>query len=208
MIEEGSVPADFANDIAWNHHGRWKIRYNSGCSIIQQSRPFLEYHLRRRIDQIKNIHTLYHTKAKGFILNSSRITGIEAENAEGNAIYPADLTVDASGAGCLAFQCLGKLGVSPPKKTEVSINLFYASRIYKKVPSDAEWKSFLVYPNPPLQSCGGAISPTENNEWMITLFGYGNDNPPADNHEFLESAKTIGNQHIYECIKNVSRLPM
>ncbi|KAF0819887.1 hypothetical protein KIS4809_1159 [Bacillus sp. ZZV12-4809] len=77
MIEGGSVPADFANDIAWNHHGRWKIRYNSGCSIIQQSRPFLEYQLRKRIDQIKNIHTLYNTKAKGFVLNSSRITGIK-----------------------------------------------------------------------------------------------------------------------------------
>jgi 2-polyprenyl-6-methoxyphenol hydroxylase-like FAD-dependent oxidoreductase len=127
MIKGGSVPADFANDIAWHHHGSWKIRYNSGCSIIQQSRPFLEYHLRKRIDQIENIHTLYNTKVKGFTLKDSRITGVEAETAEGTAIYPADLTVDASGASSLALQCLKKLGVAPPKKTEITIHLFYAN---------------------------------------------------------------------------------
>ncbi|PAE23624.1 FAD-dependent oxidoreductase [Bacillus sp. 7894-2] len=202
MIKGGSVPADFSNDIAWHHHGSWKVRYDSGCSIIQQSRPFLEYHLRKRIDQIENIHTLYNTKAKDFTLNGSRITGIEAETAEGNAIYPADLTVDASGASSLAFHCLDKVGVAPLKKTEISINLFYANRIYRKIPSDPEWKSLLVYPDPPLQSFGGAISPTENNEWMITLFGYGANNPPADNNEFLEAAKNLERPHIYDCIKN------
>ncbi|KAF0819886.1 hypothetical protein KIS4809_1158 [Bacillus sp. ZZV12-4809] len=88
------------------------------------------------------------------------------------------------------------------KENKISINLFYASRIYKKIPSDAEWKSFLVYPYPPLQPFGGAISPTENKEWLITLFGYGDNHPPADNQEFLESAKNLENPHIYECIKN------
>lgn len=202
MIKGGSVPADFANDIAWHHHGSWKIRYNAGCSIIQQSRPFLEYHLSKRIEQIENIHTLYNTTAKSFILNDSRITGIEAETAEGTANYPADLTVDASGASSLAFQCLKKIGVDQPKKTELAINLFYANRIYRRIQLDPEWKSLLVYPNPPLQSFGGAISPTENNEWMVTLFGYGANNPPEDHHEFLEAAKNLEKQHIFECIKN------
>ncbi|EWG11345.1 FAD-dependent oxidoreductase [Cytobacillus firmus] len=202
MIKGGSVPADFANDIAWHHHGSWKIRYNSGCSIIQQSRPFLEYHLCKRIDQIENIHTLYNTKVIGFTLNDSRITGVEAENAEGNAIYPADLTVDASGANSLAFRCLEKLGMAQPKKTEISINLYYANRIYRRLRADPEWKSLLVYPNPPRQSFGGAASPTENNDLMITLFGYGANNPPADNNEFLETAKSLEKPHIYDCIKN------
>ncbi|WP_394140298.1 FAD-dependent oxidoreductase [Cytobacillus oceanisediminis] len=203
MIKEGSVPADFANDLAWHHHGSWKIKYDSGLSIIQQSRTFLEGHIRRRIDRIGNIHTLYNTKVKGLLTDGSRVTGIEAETADEMVEFSSDLTVETSGASSLAAQWLKKLGFTTPEKTEVKVNLFYANRIYRKLsPIQREWKSLLVYPNPPAQACGGGISPTEDNQWMITLLGYGVKSPPADNNDFLEYAKNLEQPHVYEAIKD------
>ncbi|CAM3550797.1 FAD-dependent monooxygenase [Aeromicrobium ponti] len=203
MIKEGSVPADFANDLAWHFHGSWKIKYDSGLSIIQQSRTFLEGHIRRRIDRIGNIHTLYNTKVKGLLTDGSRVTGIEAETADEMVEFSSDLTVETSGASSLAAQWLKKLGFTTPEKTEVKVNLFYANRIYRKLsPIQREWKSLLVYPNPPAQACGGGISPTEDNQWMITLLGYGVKSPPADNNDFLEYAKNLEQPHVYEAIKD------
>ncbi|MBT2690645.1 FAD-dependent monooxygenase [Bacillus sp. ISL-47] len=203
MIKEGSVPADFANDLAWYHHGGWKIKYDSGLSIIQQSRPFLEGHIRKRMDRIDNIHTLYNTKVKGLLTDGSRVTGIEAETADEVIELSADLTVETSGASSLAVQWLKKLGFAAPEKTEIKVNLFYANRIYQKLsPIQREWKSLLVYPNPPAQVCGGGISPTVDNQWMVTLLGYGFSSPPADNDAFLEFAKNLEQPHVYEAIKD------
>ncbi|MFL6561810.1 MAG: hypothetical protein ACJ8MO_37610, partial [Bacillus sp. (in: firmicutes)] len=52
LIAEGSVKSDFTSKLAWNHHGSWKVKYHSGMSIIQQSRPFLESHIQRRLEMI------------------------------------------------------------------------------------------------------------------------------------------------------------
>jgi hypothetical protein len=30
LIEDGSVKSDFAKDLTWNHHGKWKLKFNSG----------------------------------------------------------------------------------------------------------------------------------------------------------------------------------
>lgn len=54
LIADGSVKSDFTSGLAWNHHGSWKVKYHAGISIIQQSRPFLEWHIQRRLEMIPN----------------------------------------------------------------------------------------------------------------------------------------------------------
>jgi len=66
LIEDGSVKSDFASDLAWNHHGSWKMKYYTGISIIQQSRPFLEWHIQRRLELIPNISFLYEAKVQRY----------------------------------------------------------------------------------------------------------------------------------------------
>lgn len=42
LIEDGSVVADFTNDLEWFHFGQWKKRFESGIRGVQQTRPFFE----------------------------------------------------------------------------------------------------------------------------------------------------------------------
>ncbi|QIZ06626.1 hypothetical protein HFZ78_07830 [Priestia megaterium] len=206
LIADGSVKSDFTSELAWNHHGSWKVKYHAGISIIQQSRPFLEWHIQRRLEMIPNISFLYGTKAKRMLINSdsTSIIGVEIQK-DGEAAMPlnVDLVVDATGAGSNSTNRLRQLGFDAPKKTEVKVNLFYASRIYSWLSSkNKDWGNLLVYPNPPRQNRGGSISPIENQRWMVTLLGYGVESPPSTVEEFINYAKSLEQPDVYEAIKN------
>ncbi|MFK9090805.1 FAD-dependent oxidoreductase [Bacillus salipaludis] len=205
LIEAGSVKSDFASELAWNHHGSWKVKYQAGMSIIQQSRPFLESHIQRRLKQIPNISFIYETKAKKLLLNTDQlqIDGIMIQKEEKmDQEIKADLVIDAAGAGSQTSSWLKQLGYQAPAKTEVKVDLFYASRIYRSLSSEKkDWSSLLVYPNPPSQNRGGGIFPIENQRWMVTLLGYGVDSPPNSGDEFLKYASSLEKLDVYDAIK-------
>ena len=206
LIADGSVKSDFTSKMAWNHHGSWKMKFHAGVSIIQQSRPFLEWHIKRRLAMIPNINFLTGTKVHELHINSdsNKVIGVALQQEGALATFhEADFVVDASGAGSSASNWLKQLGFETPKKTEVSVNLFYASRIYSSLSSNNEdWGNLLVYPNPPLQNRGGSISPIENGRWMVTLLGYGVQQPPRNGDEFLQYAQSLEQPDVYEAIKN------
>jgi 2-polyprenyl-6-methoxyphenol hydroxylase-like FAD-dependent oxidoreductase len=203
LIADGSVKSDFARELAWNHHGSWKMNFQSGISIIQQSRPFLEGHIQQRLERIPNINFLYGTKATQLLLDFSEVKGLEVQQeSEPPALLKADLIVDASGAASTTLNWLKQAGYDSPKKTEIKVDLFYASRIYRSLsPKRNDWGSLLVYPNPPLQSRGGGIMPIENNRCMVTLLGYGVESP-SNGEEFLAYTQQLELPDVYEAIKD------
>jgi 2-polyprenyl-6-methoxyphenol hydroxylase-like FAD-dependent oxidoreductase len=204
LVRDGSRQSDFAEDLSWFHHGSWKARYDSGLTIIQQSRPFLEWHIQRKLEAIPNIMYRYSSKVKRVIFIENEISGIVAENADGNTVeIMADIVVDASGAASFTTRWLKDFGFEQPQKTEVGVDLFYASMIYKNLcHKDCNWHSILVYPNPPELERGGSISPIEGNRYLVTLLGYGEKTIPNDHASFLRYAKTLGQPDIHEMIKN------
>lgn len=204
LIQDGSMKSDFANDICWHHHGTSKVKYKSGLSIIQQSRPFLEWQIQRRLESIPNIHYKFGCKVKNLVMHGSEITGVIAEEIDGqSALMEANLVVDTSGAGSQVPQWLTEMGFQAPKKTEVKVDLFYASMIFKSLSTATfDWHSMLVYPNPPSLSRGGSISPLEDNRFLVTLFGYGTHAPPKDKTAFLQYAKTLAKTDLFEAIIN------
>jgi 2-polyprenyl-6-methoxyphenol hydroxylase-like FAD-dependent oxidoreductase len=203
LIQNGSIQSDFASNLSWNHHGSWKVRFHSGLSIIQQSRPFLDWHIHRRLGQLPNIDLRYGCKVKKLLVNGTKIKGITVEKADGISIdLSAELVVDASGAGSLTPKWLEEMGFETPKKTEVKIDLFYASMIFNSLSGRNQQDSLLVYPDPPCMNKGGTISPIEGNRYLVTLFGYGEDAPPNDYNAFIKYAKTLHQLDVFEAIKH------
>jgi 2-polyprenyl-6-methoxyphenol hydroxylase-like FAD-dependent oxidoreductase len=206
LIEDGSVKSDFTNDLTWNHHGKWKVKFSSGFSIIQQSRPFLEWHIQRRLNMIRNISHLMNSQAKQLLLNANNteVVGVKVTQKDLTEVELfADLVVDASGAGSNISSWIQQFGYPSPEKTEVKVNLFYSSRIYRKPNSDYNnIGSILVYPNPPLKKCGGGLSPIEKDRVMVTVFGYGFESIPKKEADFLQFAKNLQQKDIYNFILN------
>ncbi|SEM10662.1 2-polyprenyl-6-methoxyphenol hydroxylase [Mesobacillus persicus] len=204
LLTSGAIPSNFSKDISWYHHGSWKIKHHSDIQTLQQSRPFLEGHLQRRLEQINNIHFIYGAKVSTILTNpdKTKITGVTYRTNFGVIKeFNADLIIDASGAATQTPKWLKQLGYPQPEKTEVKVDLFYASRAYHTLsPIEKDWKGLLIYPNPPGQARGGGIYKIEDNKWMVTLLGYGIENPPADDHSFLEYAAALDHPTIYQAI--------
>jgi 2-polyprenyl-6-methoxyphenol hydroxylase-like FAD-dependent oxidoreductase len=207
LIQAGSVQSDFAKDLAWHHHGSWKARFNSGVLTLQQSRPFLEYHIQKRLEHIPNIRCLYSTKVIRLLDNErkTRITGVTIQTGTAPAVkLSASLVVDAAGAATQTPKWLREMGYQPPPKSEIKVNLFYASTTYTSTSAE-NCKGLLVYHDPPFLTRGGGMYQIENNRWMVTLFGYGDEKPPCDEAEFLQIASSLGQPDLYRAIKHGQR---
>ncbi len=203
LSQDGAKLSDFAGDLSWFHHGNQKVRFASKVTISQQSRPLLEWRIKKRLETIPNIITRYSSTVQKVSFRKTEISGIVIEEQNGKLTeISASFIIDASGAAALHTKWLKDSGFTMPAKTEIKVDLFYASMIYQKLsPGTSNWHSLLSYPNPPLQNRGGTISPLEGNQMLVTLIGYGSDEVPADRESFLRYSKSLDDPHFYEAIK-------
>jgi 2-polyprenyl-6-methoxyphenol hydroxylase-like FAD-dependent oxidoreductase len=151
------------------------------------------------------VHILDGCSVTGLSVNDERITGALLQHRSGEQreeILSADLVVDASGRGSRAPQWLASLGYGQVEETSVTIDVGYASRIYRcpeQLPAD--WKVLFVLGTPPDNKRAGVIFPIEGGYWMVTLGGWLRDYPPDDDVGFLHYARSLARPDLYEAIK-------
>jgi len=77
---------------------------------------------------------------------------------------------------------------------------------YRRHPALVDSKGIYVQPAPPDHNRGGALFPIEGDRWILTLAGYGRDYPPVDESGFLDFARSLRTQRIYDAIKDAEPL--
>ncbi|ESU33711.1 hypothetical protein G3A_04370 [Bacillus sp. 17376] len=204
LSRNGASKTDFARDLLWSHHGTQKIRFDSNVFISQQSRPLLEWQIQQRLEKIPNINFRFDSKVQNLKFKTDEVNFIVIEDKNGTIMeLLADLVIDASGAAALHNQWLMDSGYKVPAKTEIKVDLFYASMVFKKLShATIDWHSLLAYPNPPEFERGGMISPIEENRTLVTLIGYATKEAPKNIDSFMEYAETLEQPEFYEVIKN------
>lgn len=210
LVEAGSLPLDFANDLAWYHGGVWKLRTDTDLISYWQSRPFLEAHIRRRVMQDTDVEFLGQSEARGLVAEDGRVTGVEVRRIGGDGdttTIEADLVIDASGRSSRAPQWLEELGYSKPEETNVEVNLGYASRTYERPPDDSrDWQIMGLFGTPPSQKKTGYIFPIEGQRWLATEVGYLEDYPPDDEEAYWQFARDLELPDFYEALKDAKPL--
>ncbi|MCQ6281315.1 NAD(P)/FAD-dependent oxidoreductase [Bacillus sp. EB600] len=205
----GAVKINSTKDLAWFHHGVWKLRFDGGYRTTLQTRPHLEWHIQQYIDRISNISFHYNQVVKDYLFNANenRIYGVEME-ARDHSIktVTADLIVDASGVSSITTYWLKNRGINIPNE-KVDIGLSYVSKSFQLPDSKArDWKIKIVYPNPPHEKIGGTISKVEGEKYIVTINGYQNEIQEKEvvknDNGFLELSKKLPKLDIYEEIKN------
>jgi flavin-dependent dehydrogenase len=211
MVAAGA-PIVAWHDALWLNAAGWSRRYPSTIRLLGASRELLEWQLRTRVADL-GVQFETRTDVVGLLASSDRcaVTGVQvlprpSMGAEVQDL-PAALVVDASGRSSKAGNWLATLGY--PLTTEVTINAFlgYASRRYR-IPEDfaADWRMLVLPPAPP-STRGGVIFPIEDNQWLVTLGGYGRDYPPTDDEAaFLAFAKDLRSPLLYQAIQNAEPL--
>ncbi|WP_127533945.1 NAD(P)/FAD-dependent oxidoreductase [Paenibacillus kobensis] len=204
MIQNGSIVTDFTGDLKWFHFGQWKKRFHSGIRMVQQTRPFIEHHIRRRVEGIPNVALQYSTRAAGVVLSDDRNTvqGVQVRNeaTNGEETIMADLVVEASGAGA---QMLKWLNLDTDASEGVPIQLFYATRFYRTDGVDRGWTNLMISAQLPELPYAGVVIPFENQQIGVTLGGY-LKGPPRTDEEFEQIAKSLPQPDIYHFVQNAT----
>ncbi|MCM2532401.1 glutamate synthase subunit beta [Neobacillus pocheonensis] len=208
-----AIKINSTKDLAWFHHGVWKLRFDGEYTTTLQSRPHLEWHIEQFIKKIPNVTVLYNQVVKNYLYNEeeNRIVGVEKiDDISSIKTLTADLIVDASGVSSLSTSWLNKRGIHIPDE-KVQIGLSYISKSFQLPESPArDWAIKIVYPNPPHEKIGGTISKVEGNRYIVTLSGYHNEVNEKQvlkiNSGFIELTKKLPNLDIYQEIKDASPL--
>ncbi len=206
LEQEGAVPVS-SDEVQWYDGGQWKAASPNPLKSYAASRPFLEQYVRRFVEARANVRFLHGCEVNSLYANedSKRITGvslIRINEARREETLTADLVVDASGRGSRAPQWLASLRYGNVEEDNVTVDVGYATRTYRRPHSFApNWKLLLIYPTPPQEKRSGLVFPIEDDCWMVTLAGRLHDYPPDDEAGFVAYARSLPEPSLYEAIK-------
>jgi 2-polyprenyl-6-methoxyphenol hydroxylase-like FAD-dependent oxidoreductase len=228
LVRDGAVRFDFCHDLRWFQEGGYKTRFQGGIVATAMSRALLEYQVRRRVLALENVTCLDQGSVTRLLASTDnrRITGVKlrrrtegpaTSQGSGQALsraegmpeesLMADLVVDATGRGSRSPQWLEALGYPRPAESAVTVNLGYASRIYRqdhRLLPDA--LGVMTTPAPPDGWRGGLLAPLEGNRWIVTFGGWLGDHPSADEAGFLDFARSLPAPDIYQVISRAEPL--
>jgi len=205
LIENGSIVTNFTRDLKWHHFGYWKEPFSGELTMVQQSRPMLEWHLQRRINQVPNITTTYETMTEDLIVDreQNKILGVRFRSLRTGTeeeLY-GDMVVDASGFGSKSIEWLKTYGIEVEEE-KVWIQLFYATRLFRlKSQERPEWVNLLISPSFPENPYGAFIQTIEENRFSVTFSGYANEHAPQTNEEFFAYAQSLPVPDVLDFLK-------
>lgn len=211
LLARGATPQDYANGILYNFGGG---RCPHMAPLLQGwncSRVLIEWQIHQELVTFPQLHILegYEVIHLLFEQETSTVYGVQFrarnhQHPEENPLQSlsADLILDTSGSSSRAPQWLKEIGYDQPKETETHIFLGYATRFYERC-AETDQKSVVILPT---QECsrGGALIEIERDRWMAVLSGSQHDYPPTKDAGYLEFARSLPDQALYESLKQAT----
>ncbi|MBO0680400.1 FAD-binding protein [Mycolicibacterium sp. S2-37] len=161
----------------------------AALAAYQASRPFMEFHLRRRVGALDNVTILDEHDALGAVLSDGSVTGARVVNRRnGNeTLLPAELVIDATGRAGHSANVLTSNGFGTPPEERVPSVLGYSSQLMR-VPAGCI-ADRLAFVNEGVKAHGALLVAYEHDTWMLaiacpTAVG----GPPRDVDEMLDVA--------------------
>ena len=211
LLASGALTFDCGSAARWFHHGVWKYRGHAGVPLLAQSRPFLEWHVRRRLAALPNVAFVAGDAIELFPDADGRsVRGVRVRRRDGLGVEEdclADLVVETAGRGSHVPKWLDAMGYQQAPEETVVIDLGYATRVYQRPPQEGrDWQMLLVYARAPNGTRMGIVSPIEGDRWIVTLAGCLKDYPPDDEAGFLDFARSLERPDLFEAIKDATPL--
>ncbi|MEO8606525.1 MAG: FAD-dependent monooxygenase [Chloroflexota bacterium] len=205
---KGAPLIEWGLDTTGLGRGGWLPKFHSGIMTRSVSRALLEWHIRQRLLHDYPVEFIAETQVKNLVASEdkTRIIGVDIQMRGGTHEEKrllADLVVDASGRTSHTPEWLKELGYDEPEDTHVNSFLGYSTRWYKKPPLPGpQPKGVIISNEPPHGLRGGGFWEVEGDRIVVTLVGINRDFPPTDEAGFMDFARSLGANTIYETIKD------
>ncbi len=207
LLEAGAQVGDSTRDGLWFQHGGYLTQTKGDLPVVCLSRPLLESRVRARVLGLSNVTFRTGADVRGLVSpDAKHVTGVRVSSGETTESLEADLVLDASGRGSRSSAWLQVFGYPKPEVSEIKINVGYASRVYRRVPSDLGGNTHLIVAAKAPKKRGGVLLAREHDCWMATLIGMLGDHCPTDEAGFLEFAKSLPTPDLYEVISKAEPL--
>ncbi len=214
LQEQGVEEANLGLHIRHFLYTGTRIPYESAYTVLCASRPLLEQTVRRRVLDIDNVVLRPRTQAVELVANAegTAVAGVRVRPIGGHelgetSVLEGDLVVDASGRDSRAPEWLAALGYEPPQEIEVSADVSYTSRLYRR-PADAprDIKLLSIQPQAPGVPRGAVMTLLEGDRWHLTLVGMVGDHAPTDEEGYLEFIRSLSSPMLYDLVKDAEPL--
>lgn len=188
LADAGGEVADPGVDLQWWITGERKPPSPIGLGI-SCTRPFLEWHLRRRLTALAGV-SVVQGRAEALIATAGRVDGVVL--AEGGERLASDLVVDCTGRSTRMDDWLTALGYEPPPRRTVNVELGYATRFYPRRPDDrlGDARAIISITEDYARARGAVAFPVEGGRWIVTVGAYHDDRPRADAVDFADRLRT------------------
>jgi len=186
MFDEGAEVADPGVDCHWYVNGRPKPPSGIGQGVAC-TRPFLEWHLRRRVTALKGVRVV-RGRAEGLTMVAGRVAGVHLTGAAQEDVHlSADLVADCTGKSTRIDAWLEAGGYPAPPQRRVNVGLGYASRFYARAPDERLGGARgIISLTDDLNRPRGAVAfSVEGGRWLVTAGGYDQDRPSSDPADYV-----------------------
>lgn len=181
-----------------------KVPNSQTISVSFASRPFLEWHVRRRVRAIPNVIFLEGHDVVGLSATPARdrITGARVVNRDTTheATLTADLVVDATGRGSRTPNVLEELGYGRPSQDELTVHLAYACQLLRLPPGAVEEHMIALFPVPGRPKIFGLFK-YENDTWMFSVGALAGLQPPSQPADMLRFVADFAPAHALQAIQ-------
>ncbi len=210
LVRDGAIRAETRRDLTWFQMGGYHATPNRGQEALLQSRPLLEFHIRRRVAALPNVVILDGCQVNGLLAtrDPQRVTGVLTSlvsEPDREHELAAALTVDASGRGSRLPSWLERLGYEVPPPVSAGVEARYATRLFRRDP-DSDARPATVIVASAGNRRGGVALAQEGDRWLVTLASRGGAQPPSELPAYIEWARSLEAPDIYRLIRHASPL--
>ena len=184
--------------------GKLAVDPTNPMAMYMPSRPFLECHVRRRLQVLGNV-TIdggQDVAALTSTADRKRVTGVRVIDRDGGAEreLTADLVVDAMGRAAHTPAFLESLGYGRPVEDHIVMHTTYVSQLLRIPPGTLKEMLCLISPAPG-RPAGMFLFGYENDSWMFTVFRMVGHEPPRDLPGMLSFAQEYAPAHLLAAVR-------
>ena len=146
------------------------------------SRPFIEFHIRRRVAALGNVRFLDAHDVVGPIATADRVTGVRILNRDNSdeISLDADLVVDAMGRAARTPAFLEDLGYGRPQEQLCTTRATYSSLLVS-IPENMFTEKLMLVTDARSGQPRGGLTAYEHGAWMLTVGRMAIDPDPPTN---------------------------
>ncbi|MEU3354881.1 FAD-binding monooxygenase [Streptomyces sp. NPDC037389] len=211
LAANGGARGDVGKDVRWYMNGERLRPAATGLVALTSRRPFLERHVRARVQALPNVAFLETCDILRLQAapDRGRITGAwvlrQAEDST-EELVEGDLVVDATGRGSRTPAWLEELGYPRVEESRHRIGLGYTTRHYRLrgEPFDGDMAvNAVASPDRPR---GVIVSAVDGDRSVVTAYGILGDHPPTDDEGFLAFVKSLSVPGVHEALTEAEPL--